>query len=80
MKDIRLEKLAKNLIQHSINLQKSEKILIEIIGTDAILLGKELIKQAKLVGGIPIFNIIDKKILKEMIKDSTKEQIEFFAR
>ena len=46
MKDLRIEKLASNLLSHSINLQKEEKILIEIIGTDAILLGKELIKQS----------------------------------
>ena len=36
MRDSRIEKLARNLLNHSINLQKGEKILIEIIGTDAI--------------------------------------------
>ena len=44
MKDLRIEKLANNLLNHSINLQKGEKILIEIIGMEAIPLGKELIK------------------------------------
>ena len=47
MKDFRIEKLANNLLNHSINLQKGEKILIEIIGMEAIPLGKELIKQAE---------------------------------
>ena len=35
MKDSRIEKLASNLLKHSINLQKGEKILIEVkIGTN----------------------------------------------
>ena len=48
MKDIRIEKLAKNLLNHSVNLQKGENILIEILGEDAIPLAKELIRQAQL--------------------------------
>ena len=47
MRDIRIEKLASNLLSHSVKLQKGEKILIEIIGMDAIPLGKELIRQAE---------------------------------
>jgi len=43
MKDIRIEKLAKNLLEHSVNLQKDENILIEILGEDAIPLGKDFI-------------------------------------
>ena len=63
MKDLRIEKLANNLLNHSINLQKGEKILIEIIGTEAIPLGKELIRQAEKIGALPFFNIIDYEIL-----------------
>lgn len=55
MRDIRIEKLASNLLSHSINLQKREKILIEIM--DAIPLGKELIKQTENIGALPFFNI-----------------------
>lgn len=47
MRDLRIEKLANNLLKYSINLQKGEKILIEMIGIDAVPLGKELIKQTK---------------------------------
>ena len=49
MKDLRIEKLANNLLNHSLNLQKGEKILIEIIGMEAIPLGKELIKKLKIL-------------------------------
>ena len=80
MKDLRIEKLANNLLNYSINLQKGEKILIEIIGVDAIPLGKELIKQAENIGALPFFNIIDYKILREMLINSTEEQIEIYAK
>lgn len=80
MKDIRNEKLANNLLKHSINLQKNEKILIEIIGIDGIPLGKELIKQAEQIGAYPCFNIIDYKIMREMLLNSSKEQIKIYAQ
>ena len=80
MRDIRIEKLANNLLSHSINLQKGEKILIEIIGMDAIPLGKELIKQAEKIGAIPLFNIIDYEIMREMLVNGTEEQIKIYAK
>ena len=80
MKDMRIEKLASNLLSHSINLQKGEKILIEIIGMDAIPLGKELIKQAENIGAIPFFNIIDYEIMREMLLNCTEEQMKIFAK
>lgn len=80
MKDIRIEKLASNLLSHSINLQQGERILIEIIGIDAVPLGKELIKQAEVKGALPFFNIIDYEILREMLKNLTEEQIKVYAK
>lgn len=79
MYDIRIEKLANNLLKHSINLKKNEKILIEIIGIDAIPLGKELIKQSENIGALPFFNIIDYEIMREMLKNASKEQIQIYA-
>ena len=80
MKDVRIEKLASNLLNHSINLQKGEKILIEIIGMDSIPLGKELIKQAESKGAFPFFNIIDYEIMREMLINLTEEQIQVYAK
>ena len=79
MKDIRIERLASNLLKHSVKLQKNEKILIEIIGMDAIPLGKELIRQAEGIGALPFFNILDYEIIREMLKNATEEQIEVAA-
>ena len=80
MRDIRIEKLANNLLSHSVNLQKGEKILIEIIGMDAIPLGKELIRQAENIGALPFFNIIDYEIIREMLINGTKEQLQIYAK
>ena len=80
MRDIRIEKLANNLLSHSINLQKGEKILIEVIGMDAIPLGKELIKQAERIGALPFFNIIDYEIMREMLIGATEEQMQVYAK
>ena len=75
MKDSRIIKLANNLLNYSVKLQKNEKILIEIIGKDAIPLGKELIKQAENIGAYPFFNIIDSEIMREMIINCKEEQM-----
>ena len=72
MQDIRIEKLAKNLLSHSINLQKNENILIEILGEDAIPLGKELIKQAELMGANPFLNIINYGELRALNPENLK--------
>ena len=80
MKDLRIEKLANNLLNHSINLQKGERILIEIIGMEAIPLGKELIKQAENIGATPFFNIIDYEIMREMLINATEEQMKMYAK
>ena len=80
MKDSRIEKLARNLLNHSINLKKGENILIEIIGMAAIPLGKELIKQAENIGAYPQFNIIDYEIMREILLNCSEEQIKIYAK
>lgn len=78
--DERIRKLASNLLNHSVKLKKDEKILIEMIGTDCSDLVIELIKQSKELGATPLFNIIDYKVLKEILLNSNEEQIEEYAK
>lgn len=80
MKDSRVKKLAQNLLVHSINLKKGENILIEIIGIDAIPLGKELIRESAKIGAYPHFNIIDNEIMREILLNCTEEQIKLYAK
>ena len=76
----RINKLASNLLNHSVKLKKGEKILIEMLGTDCSDLACELIKQAKQLGAIPLFNIIDYKVLKELLLNCSEEQIKEYAK
>lgn len=80
MKDFRIEKLANNLLNYSVKLQENENILIEILGEDAIPLGKELIRQAAKIGARPFFNIINYEVMREMLVNATEEQIKLYAK
>ncbi|MEE0866600.1 MAG: aminopeptidase [Clostridia bacterium] len=76
----KIEKLSSNLINHSVRLKEGEKILIEMLGTDCSDLVCELVKQARRIGAIPIFNIIDYKVLKEIILNCNEESINEYAK
>lgn len=76
----KIKKLASNLLNDSVKLQTGEKILIEMLGTDCSDLACELIKQAKEIGAIPVFNIIDYKVLKELLLNCSEDQIKAYAK
>ena len=78
--DNRVQQLAANLLNHSVKLKAGEKILIEMLGTDCVDLANELIRQSKQIGAIPLFNIIDYKVLKELLLNCTEEQIKIYAK
>lgn len=80
MKDLRIEKLAKNLLAYSVKLQKNENILIEVLGEEGIPLAKELIKQAEKIGARPYFNIINYELLRVMLQNATEEQIKLYSK
>ncbi len=74
MKDARISKLAKQLINYSVELKKGEKILIEIIGSE-IPLTKELIRETYKAGGIPYVSIKNNEILRVLLEKCNEEQI-----
>ena len=80
MKDARLEKLASNLLKHSVKLKEKEDILIEIIGEEGMPLAKEIIKQAEEMKARPYFKIINYEILRTMLQNATEEQIKLYAK
>lgn len=71
--DIRITKLAKNLVNHSIRLEKGEKVLIECIGDDTRDLGRALVKEVTQKGGIPFVQITDNRMLREQMIDAKEE-------
>ena len=80
MEEQEIQKLAEKILNHSIKLNPEEHILIEMIGEESKFLGKELIKQAELIGAYPHFNIIDNKVLKEVLINSSNEQIKMYGK
>ena len=80
MRDVRYEKLANNLLTYSINIQKGENILVEVLGEDGIPLAKEIIIKAKELGAIPYFNIINYEILKSFLENADDNQIKIYAK
>jgi len=78
MKDIRLEKLAENLINYSVNLQPGEKVLIENIGLETPIV-KELIKKAYEASGVPFVTIKNSEILRVLLNSCSEEQIKAMA-
>lgn len=80
MKDLRYEKLANNLLTYSVNIQRGEHILIEILGEEGIPLAKEIIKKAEELGARPHFNIINYEILRVFLQNADEEQIKMYAK
>ena len=80
MVDFRIEKLANNLLTYSVNIQKGDNILIEVLGEDGIDLAKELIKKAEKLGAKPYFNIINYELLRIMLQNADEEQIKLYTK
>jgi len=74
MKDKRNEILAQNLINYSVKLRKGEKILIEIKGRETLELGKELIREATRLGGVPFWYYNDESLQRPWVMGATSEQ------
>jgi aminopeptidase len=78
MRDPRYSQLAKNLIEYSVNLQPGENVLIEVFGGE-IPLARELVRAAFAAGGRPYLQCREPKLIREIIKGATREQMELWA-
>lgn len=75
MRDERNIKLAKNIIEYSIELQKGEKLFISIEGEDGLPLALELMKLAYEIGAKPYYDIMDYRLMREMLLNANEEQV-----
>ena len=80
MYDKKIKKLAQNLLNNSIKLQKSEKILIEVYGKYPNELAEEIINQAKELQAPSELNVIDYSKLKDFIQNSTLEEMQIYSQ
>lgn len=71
--DQRVQKLAQNLVQYSLKVQKGEKVLIEHMDEDTKALARALVKEVFNVGGIPFIQSTDMRLLREQILEAPDE-------
>jgi aminopeptidase len=79
MKDPRVAKMAKNLINYSIKLKPGENILIEVYDSGEEL-AAELIKETYRVGGRPFLTIKKMGLLRELLLGTDSEHMSDVAR
>lgn len=78
MSDSREVKLAKLLVEYSVELKKGEKCLIN--ATDVpVSMVEELIKAVYAVGGYPVVNIWSQRIERAMAEGASKESLDVWA-
>ncbi|KIL43884.1 aminopeptidase [Jeotgalibacillus soli] len=78
MKDPRIEKLAYNLINYSVDLQPGEKVLIENFGLQRELVNA-LVKAAYDAGGKPFVSLKDHQIERALLLGATEDHFSLIA-
>ena len=76
--DTRINTLARNLINYSIKLQPEEKVLIEVFDNGQPL-AQALIREAYAAGGVPFLAVKNNRMLRELLLQANKSQIETIA-
>ena len=79
MQDLRVDKLAKVLVNYSCALQKGEKILIEAKGIDYMLVNA-IVKEVYAVGGFPFVEIYDNRVTRQLLLGETEELAKLKAK
>jgi aminopeptidase len=78
MKDPRIQKMAEGLIRYSVDLQKGEKLLIEVIDS-GVPLGLALIAEAFKAGGQPFIQVRNRQMDRQVMLGASQEQLEKMA-
>jgi len=76
MKDKRNEVLARQLLDYSTKLKKGEILYLEIKGKETLELGKQIVRLATERGAVPFWYYNDESLLRQWIRDVTKEQLQ----
>lgn len=79
MKDHRMEILAKQLINYSIDLKKGEKVLIEMVGDETDIV-KAIIEEVYKKGGTPFVTLKKLDVNRSLFFNATEEQLKDMAK
>lgn len=79
MKDPRRTQLAHNLVNYSCQVQKGERVLIELTGVPEEF-AAELVAAVYAAGGIPLVNLKSPKVERALAMGYTREQLDLMAK
>ncbi len=79
MQDLRVNKLAKVLVNYSCSLKKGEKVLIEAKGIDYMLVNA-IIREVYDVGALPFVEIYDNRVTRELMLGNSKQLAQLKAK
>lgn len=79
MKDMRILKLAKNLVNYSCRVKKGEKVMIEAFGIPNELV-KALCDEVYAVGGYPFVYLRDYSVMRSVLKNCSEEYCNLWAK
>ena len=79
MKDLRITKLAENLLKHTVKLKKSDILYIDVLGNEVMPLALELLKQARSLNAYVLFNITNYEFLKNFLTNADEKQIKIYS-
>ncbi|GGE19581.1 aminopeptidase [Marinithermofilum abyssi] len=80
MRDPRMTKLARLLVQHSIRVQPGENVLIDVFGEDSKDLARAIIPEVFRAGGYPFVQLNDHALLRLQLLGTDAEHMERMAR
>lgn len=78
LKDVRLEKLAYNLVNYSCRIEKGDKVWIDVSGVDNVL-PTLLVQEVFKAGGMPFINTSSNRIKREVLMGASDEMFEIMA-
>ena len=79
MVDDRVNRLAKQLVNYSCNVQKGEKVLISTIDCDDALT-EAMIKAVAAAGGIPFVDLERSSLLRQLLMNGSKAMIDAMTK
>lgn len=77
--DERIKKLAHNLVNYSMNVKANDKVYVHYIGESTEALARQIIKEVYAAGGIPFPHYTCQRVLREVLLNCTKEQMQLMA-
>lgn len=79
-RDSRIIKMADNVVNKSVKVQKGEQVYIECFGASTKPLFEEMIAAVTKAGGIPFYFYNENEFIKDFIREASVEQIKAYAK